>query len=116
MIEQAQEAYAWCVIYDDEQYTTVDERGVQNFAEVDQSHVKSLALFSLQGEAAHRVLIPTGATPIFFRRRSVELSPDGASSPRPTVHCIGWKHGDEAMYLFVFEDGSTLLSDDLQAV
>jgi hypothetical protein len=116
MIEQSQEEYTWYADYNDDR-PGLHELNACNFAEVDQTHVKVLYLLPLQGGAAHRVDIPQDATPIFFRRRSVEINPmQGESSPRPTVHCIGWKRGDKAVYLFVLGDSSTLLTTDLQAV
>ncbi|MBA2285832.1 MAG: hypothetical protein H0W02_10135 [Ktedonobacteraceae bacterium] len=66
------------------------------------------------------VSVPAGAVPVFFRRRSIELTPEGSIVTRKTTHCIGWKHDiafdDRAVYLFVQADGSTLLTDDVQAV
>jgi hypothetical protein len=80
--------------------------------------LSGVLLLPLQGMgSSHRVDVPAGATPIFFRRRSVEINPlQGETGNRTTTHCIGWKRGDEAVYLFVFDDGSTLLTNDLQAV
>lgn len=115
MINQSKDAYNWYAIYKDE--TTIPEYDQERpdgrgFAEIDHTQMKALALSGL-----HCVNIPEGATPIFFRRRSVAINiADGISTPRETVHCIGWKQGEQAVYLFVFEDGSTLLSADLQAV
>ncbi len=117
-VEKTQDAYTWGAMYSDStciaEYDRPEGRG---FAEVDQIRVKELLLLHLAGGTSHSVHIPQGATPVFFRRRSVTISPlAGESTPRPTTHCIGWKRGDEAIYLFVFDDGSTLLSNDLQAV
>lgn len=114
MREQTAETYAWYVIYDDE--TGFHEFDVSSFAAVDPARVKTLML--LQGtEVRHRVEIPASAQAVFFRRRSIEINPlSQDTSDHTTTHCIGWKRGDEATYLFVFDDGSTLLSNDLQAV
>lgn len=113
--EQIKDAYVWCAIYADD--TLLAENAENCFADVDQSRATSLLLIRLDGGLSHRVDVPPGATPIFFRRRSIEINlVQEASVPRPTVHCIGWKRGDEACYLFVFDDGSTLLTSDLQAV
>jgi hypothetical protein len=116
MIEQAKEAYTWHAVYDDEQ-TVIDENAENSFAEVDQARVKTLLLLPLQGCVSHCVGIPQGAQAVFFRRRSIELNlMNEQSHSRPTVHCIGWKQGDSGVYLFIFEDGSTLLTNNLQAV
>jgi hypothetical protein len=112
------EAYTWGALYtDDTCIAEYDRKEGRGFAEVDHARVKTLLLLSLQDGASHSVNIPQGATPVFFRRRSVEINPlADESTPRPTVHCIGWKRDDKAVYLFISDDGSTLLSDDLQAV
>ena len=118
-VEKTQDFYTWSVLCADGtvlcEYDRPEGRG---FAEVASLPPVGLLLLPLQGIGpSHRVDVPQGATPVFFRRRSVTISPlAGESAPRPTTHCIGWKHGDEAVYLFVFDDGSTLLTSDLQAV
>lgn len=110
--------YTWRVVYDDD-CTAIYENAENSFADVDPLRVKTLLLLPLEGtecEPQH-IDIPHGAQAVFFRRRSIEINPLAEeSSPRPTVHCIGWKRGDEAIYLFVFDNGSTLLTDNLQAV
>jgi hypothetical protein len=114
MLEQAAETYAWYVIYRDQ--TGHHEFDLSCFADVDQEHVQTLMLLQAT-EIRHLVDVPEGAQPIFFRRRSIEINAlTSEGTPRPTVHCIGWRQGDAAVYLFVFEDGSTLLSNDLQAI
>lgn len=116
--EQIRDVYTWGALYDDDacigEYDRLEGR---SFVEVESARVKELLLLSLIGGSTHSVKIPQGATPVFFRRRSLEINlVQEESTPRPTVHCIGWKRGDEAIYLFVFNDGSTLLTTDLQAV
>ena len=106
--------------YDD---TRQDGRG---WAEIGDQTVKAIMLTPSDASwyEAHRVNIPLGGTPVFFRRRRVEINPNtdeiqGSS----TVHCIGWKREENegvpykiaAMYLFIYADGSTLVTDDLQA-
>lgn len=122
MIEQAQDTYTWHALYDnDEAISEYDRPEGRGFAEVESTRVKTLLLTPLQG-ALHRIDIPVGAQPIFFRRRSIELAPlQGDVQSRSTVHCIGWKNAgllsvQQEVYLFVFDDGSTLLTNDLQAV
>lgn len=114
MVERTAETYAWYAIYDEE--TGFHEFDVSSFADVDQARVKTLLL--LQGtQVCHHVDIPQGATPVFFRRRSIEVNlVSEQTGNHTTVHCIGWKRGDEAVYLFAFDDGSTYLTTDLQAV
>lgn len=117
MTKQVQEVYSWYVILEDEQHTRIDEHTVPSFADVLHEQIKSLCLLSREDALSHRVFIPTGATPVFFRRRSLVLDPiQGTEQGRKTTHCIGWKQGENAIYLFVSEDGSTLLTDNLQAV
>ncbi len=120
MIEQAKDVYTWGAIYTDRpsvtEYGRVEGRG---FAEVESTRARRLVLLNASNPhlASHSVDVPPGAIPVFFRRRSIELDPlAGEEQSRRTVHCIGWKRDKQAVYLFVFDDGSTLLTDDLQAV
>jgi hypothetical protein len=105
------EAYTWAVHYTDgssiREYDHPDGHG---FAVVDSARVTFLTIES--DLHSHAVGIPDGASPIFFRRRKILLQ-DGQ---RTTIHCIGWKRGDEAIYLFISDSGDTLLTDNLQAV
>lgn len=109
------DVYTWMALYHDEsaiqEYDHPDGHG---FAIVDSARVKRLTLAS--ESCSHSVNVPNGATPVFFRRRGIVVQPGGGQAPLPTVHCIGWKHEDKAVYLFVGEDGSTLLTDDFQAI
>jgi hypothetical protein len=122
-LPRRQDTYTWCAIYDDG-HTVISESDVGSFADIHcadipSSRVQTLLLLPMPGieRDLQRMDIPQDATPVFFRRRSVEINPlQGNARSRPTVHCIGWKRGDEATYLFVFDDGSTLLTDNLQAV
>ncbi len=116
MLTQTAEAYTWRAVYEDDK-THIYENAGNSFAEVDQSRVKAVLLLSLNGNASHRVDIPAGAQAVFFRRHStvVRLA-DESETKLPVVHCIGWKQEDRAVYLFVSDDGSTLLTTDLQAV
>lgn len=136
-----QELYTWGVTYSDgttmHEYDNAEGRG---FAEIGEKPVKSLEIQPQRDRvlAAYRMDIPDGATPVFFRRRFISLGPERlaplievlagnkapnselfeqvVASPTQTVHCIGWKCGEEALYRFVFENGSSLDSSDLQAV
>lgn len=112
------DAYTWGVLYtDDTCMAEYDREEGRGFAEVDHARVKELLLLSVQGEISHVMRVPQDATPVFFRRRSIAINlMQEESSQRPTVHCIGWKRGNETVYLFISDDGSTLLTNDLQAV
>lgn len=114
------DALTWSVVsHDDTQIPEFDEARPdgRGFAEIDKAQVKFLDLNTADLLAKHRVLIPDGAEPVFFRRRAIVLNLETEQETgRSTTHCIGWKKGDEACYLFIFEDGSTLLTSDLNAI
>jgi hypothetical protein len=89
---------------------------MDSFVYIDQSQVKSLALLSV-GNVVHQVDIPDGAQAVFLRRRMLAINPMNEQLQHAsTIHCIGWKRGEDAVYLFIRDDGSTLLTNDLQAV
>lgn len=91
-----------------------DGRG---WSEIGKDPIKDIFLTTSEGNRVHRVIVPAAATPVFFRRRTVAINPmSGQEEDRSTTHCIGWKYGENAAYLFVFEDGSVLLTNDLQVV
>lgn len=117
MITLAKDAYTWTAFYStDSAVYELDRPEGRGFAEVEKPLVKALGLDS-ETLPCHRAIIPESAEPIFFRRRSVEIKlSDESQMPRSTIHCIGWRRDDLGVYLFVFEDGSCLLSNDLQAV
>lgn len=109
------DAYTWCATYHDgaliPEYDD-DRPDGRGFAEVDSSQVKMLSL-----SAAHHVVIPEDAEPVFFRRRWIMVDPNiDEYETGSVVHCIGWKKSDDACYLFVFDNGSTILTTDLNAV
>ena len=117
------DAYMWCITYRDgtdvKEFDGPDSIG-RGFAEVDHAKAKGLHLLPLRAGSmrSHVVAIPEDATPLFFRRRTLtlDLMNEGETKTGATVHCIGWKRGDQSLYLFIWEDGSSLLSEDLQAV
>lgn len=111
------ELYTWRAVYDDGKSAHYENEG-NSFADVDKERVSKLFLLPLTEKGSvHGIDIPIDAQPVFFRRRSIEISlTDGSKDQHPTKHCIGWKNDATALYLFVFEDDSTLLSDDLNAV
>ena len=110
--------YTWIAVYDDE--TAVPEFDAERpdgrgFAEVDASRVRRLLLIGEPGQAV--VALPEGATSVFFRRRRVELNLETDEQQRSTVaHCIGWQREHDGCFLFVFGDGSHLLTTDMHAV
>ena len=119
-----QDIYPWLVTYEDgtttAEYDAVRTDG-RGWAEIETKPITSLALVALDGRVAHVVhLNPTFEAPVFFRRRQIALDGSGNEQGRVTTHCIGWKSTvpfeQSAVYLFVFPDGTTLLTDDLQAV
>lgn len=112
------DTYTWCAIYHDgTAISEFDRPEGRGFAEVEQSRVKDLLLLPQEGGETYCMGIPLDAQPVFFRRRSIEINPlAGESRSRPTAHCIGWKSDETATYLFILPDGSTLLTDNLQAV
>ena len=104
------EGEAWLLEYDDER---PDGRG---FLEVEQAKIRAIDLIPTEQGTVKSVLVPQGASPVFLRRRTIEVDPIIGAQSKSTVHCIGWKHGESGCYLFIFEDGSTLLSNDFNAV
>ncbi|SRR6266496_305481 len=116
MQEQVKDVYTWCAFYKD-RLALEEESAAHGFASVDQAQVNSVLLIPADlGRSVHRVSIPDGAIAVFFRRRTVAFHPDESMTVGATVHCIGWKRGDDGVYLFVGDDGTTLLTDDFQAV
>jgi hypothetical protein len=94
-----------------------DGRG---WAEIGEKPVKIVMLATQYGELdrIHHIAVPQDAQPVFFRRRYVTINAgeQESNSTGCLAHCIGWKRGDGAVYLFVLENGSTLLTDNLQAI
>lgn len=121
----AKEAYTWHVtLRDDSEVPEFDDVRTdgRGFGEVDKAQVSHVHLRLPDGTHSHVVAIPDGAEPVFFRRRKIELDPNTDEQKLTTIHCIGWKRGGSdiyplnAVYLFVFGDGSVLLTSDFQAV
>lgn len=101
--------HAWTATYNDGATVPefdADRPDGRGFAEVDSTQVAMLTL------GPHRVAIPVDASPVFFRRRKIEVD----TQKLTTVRCIGWKRETCACYLFIFDDGRTLLTSDYQAV
>lgn len=111
----ANDIHTWRVTYHDgTQIPEFDDERPdgRGFGEVEKHRVKTVELLG-----KHSVTIPDGAEPVFFRRRRVTVNPtDDTTVNHQAIHCIGWRRDDQEVYLFVFADGATLLSSDLQAV
>ena len=119
-VMSSKDYYTWNVTYEDgtvvDEYDAVRTDG-RGFGEVDQARIRRLEIQAYDDVlTSHIVHIPDDATPVFFRRRQIALDGSGNEQGRSTTHCIGWKREEAGVYLFVLPDGSSLLSDNLQAV
>lgn len=114
------EAYIWQVKYGDDTWLaeySADCLQGRGWSEVDKLRVAYVELLSADGTSAQGVQIPAGAEPVFFRRRNIILNVNTEEEQHLTIaHCIGWKQGEQGTYLFVFANGSVLLTSNLQAV
>lgn len=106
-----------CVDEYDSEYPT--GRG---FALLPQDAVVGLELIPQQDGLRHvAAQLPryVGMQPVFFRKRFIQFDPvTGEALGQSTIHCLGWTLAEAgvASYCFVFEDGSTLLSENENAV
>jgi hypothetical protein len=113
--------FTWLAIYTDGiQFPECDGEACHVFGQIDLDRLESFALVPREGDYPNFVFLRTeDTTPIFFRRfqRSV-LGADDA--PWTEFCCIGFKKtlGDRVVkvYQFVGPDGSTLLTDNFQAL
>lgn len=104
------DAHTWNVTYHDDRKAA--EHELPNFATaVNAGQIKRLDL-----SGVHHIDIPNGAEPVFFRRRCVTVNPNTGGESNLTTHCIGWRDSGNECYLFVRDDGSTLLTSDFQAM
>lgn len=111
------EDWTWEAIYDDASLCEYEPDGISHgFSEVDTARLRQLILIPQKCENTHVLHITEGLTPVFFRRRSINLSSDN----RGTTTCMGWTRqvGGELVesYTFFFSDGSVLLTDDRNAL
>ncbi len=110
----------WAVAYADDTVLHEFDEGRpdgRGWAEIGEKPVKIVMLATAEVNQVYRVAIPAGATPVFFRRRAIAFNLTGDQQTNlPVTHCIGWKSDEDAAYLFVFENGETLLTNELQAV
>lgn len=116
------DAYTWHVQYQDgtatDEYDEARPDG-RGWAEIGEKPVKDVWLMGpdLSVHSGYKMNVPQGATPVFFRRRRAVINLNNDSmTGQGAIHCIGWTRGEKGVYLFVFDDGSTLLTDDLEAV
>lgn len=126
---KAKDVYTWHVTYrDGSQIHEFDRPEGRGFVEVGEKPVRVVEITPVEvgedfapellaGRRPYRMPIPDGATPIFFRRRSIIIHIESDQMHmQSAIHCIGWKLGEKARYLFIRPDHTTVLTDDLQAV
>lgn len=110
-----QELYSWRAYYPDGFLDEAD--APSGFASVDKTNCTCMALLDEDADPMHMVEIPAGAEPVFFRRRQIEVNlHDGSETPKRSAHCIGWKCGEQSVYLFLLDNGCSLLTTNLQAI
>jgi len=88
----------WHVLYHDgtecnEEDTSGDVVRLRGWAEIDHAQVALLQIRQDDMVVAS-VLIPDGAIPVLFRRRTIEIRTDGETAQeqgRTTVSVIGWR-------------------------
>ncbi len=101
---------------------TNDDRTEHVFACIDQEHLLALVLIpQVPGLSTYVLKLTDGTRPIFFRRHQMTVNPlTGEEIDHTTVTCFGWQRSVSgetvAAYTFLFDDGSVVVSDDLQAV
>lgn len=105
----------WRVTYGDG--STLDEYDPDGkdhgWAEV---NIRRVALVTLvpqyDGLPVHMMKVDGAWIPGFLRRRYIGVPQDGSEGTRATVHVLTMG----TVYLFLFEDGRSLLTDDFNAV
>ncbi|MGZ6360766.1 MAG: hypothetical protein ACXWP0_03695 [Ktedonobacterales bacterium] len=121
------DGWTWRVHYSDgSMFDEYDANGNEHgFAEVENSRVVAVELQPQHPDVCgHVVKIDASRDamrPIFFRRRSRIVNLEtGGDTTGAVIHCIGWHKTvngrNIAAYTFIFADGSTLTTDDYQAV
>jgi hypothetical protein len=121
-------AYNWRAIYDDGTY--LDEYDDEapdghGFRHIDLPRCVAFALLpNVEGLYQHVVHISpsTGQRLIFFRRHTIAINPQTEQEQtRSCIHVIGWQvtafdpdgqPRNLASFMFVYDDGSVLLSDN----
>lgn len=108
-----QDFFAWRVEYRDGTTLSEADADAQGGAWglVDATAVRALILDPLMGNVAHKlVIVPEGATAVFFRRRAIPVLTVQSATPS-TVTCIGWRMDDRASYLWVWDGGDVAMTD-----
>lgn len=126
-------AYIWEAIYNDGQSSLVEWERMENgeiiqhgFSEIALEQTTGMILHAIggkEGQGAISVKIDTegGMRPIFFRRHQSTLNFEtGEVTRHDPIHVLGWQRTvDETFvssYVYIFPDGSLLLSDRHDAV
>jgi len=116
------DAWSWLVLYVDgtELFECAGTQAPHAaWANVNVPLVRSLVLLPRIAGLEQVVLDRPSADmePVFFRRRYKELNlAAGTETNQQTIHCVGFERDGEGSYVFVFEDGSVLLSPLRNAV
>ena len=128
--DNAQDAWHWVAHYTDNgtigEYELDDDGNevAHSWQHIDMSKFHYLELIPQRPWLGRHILaLPDGARPIFFRRRLALQELDSQqvvdSGIRP-ITCIGWQKTVEgknvASFTFLLEDGTSVLSDDRDAV
>lgn len=126
-------SYIWEAIYDDGQSSLVEWERMENgeiiqhgFREIALEQTTGMILHAIggrEGQGAISVKIDAtgGMRPIFFRRHQSTLNFEtGEVTKHEPIHVLGWQrtvHGTNvSSYVYIFPDGSLLLSDRHDAV
>ena len=113
--------WLWRVYYrDGEILNEYDENGnARGWASVDlERGVDKIILVPSRDDLSMHALVvpPTAKAPVVFRRRTITIktNPDDDTPipDVPAITCAGW----EGAYIFLFHDGSFVLSDNRDAV
>jgi hypothetical protein len=112
----------WIAVYSDgQQLPECDGERCHVFAEIDLSRLIEFILTPFDDQVtvpSHVFKVTTDTTPIFFRRYQQMLN--SGDDTWAEYACLGFKKivGDRAVkvYQFISSNGSTLLTDDFQAV
>ena len=105
------DVYTWIAHYGDGDHLA--ETADRPWAEVDQDRLSVIELRPLvAGFAPLALQVPAGAQGFFTRRRSLEIDLGaGVEVGRQTITIIGYVADGRAMYLYIYPDGSQLLTD-----
>ncbi|MGZ6347938.1 MAG: hypothetical protein ACXWQ8_00290 [Ktedonobacterales bacterium] len=114
------DVYTWVAVYEDgSECREVEDDGTEhNFSHVDVGRVRFFVLLPLRdGLRAHVLRIDSAdQRPIFLRRTSMELSPEGETLGQKRIHCLGWQKTISGVnvkaFTWIFEDGSLLVTDN----